>query len=106
MSNTYYVYILKCSDDSYYTGVSNDYVRRLEEHELGKHRKAYTFSRRPVTLVYLEEFYDVYQAISWEKQIKGWSRKKKEAIIRDNWSALAELSICNNESSHKNYKER
>jgi putative endonuclease len=76
----YYVYILKCSDSSYYTGLTNNIERRFQEHQSGENSTSYTFKKRPVELVFCEEFLDVNQAISFEKQIKGWSRKKKEAI--------------------------
>jgi putative endonuclease len=53
-------------------------------------------------LVFCENFPDVNQSIEFEKQVKGWSRKKKEAIINDNWEKLKELSTCSNITSHKN----
>jgi len=99
----YYVYILKCKDDSYYTGITNDIDRRFNEHQTGENIDCYTFKRRPLTLVFCEYFIDVNYAIEFEKQVKGWSRKKKEAIIDQNWDKLKELSICKNESSHKNH---
>ena len=79
----YYVYILKCSDDSYYTGVTNNIDRRFAEHKTGENNKSYTYNRRPVELVFCEEFNDVNQAIAFEKQVKGWTRKKKEAIMQE-----------------------
>lgn len=88
----YYVYIVKCSDNSYYTGFTNDLERRINEHNDGLNSDSYTYNRRPVELVFYCEFNDVNQAIDFEKQIKGWSRKKKEAIINDNWKLLPELS--------------
>lgn len=88
----YYVYIVKCSDNSYYTGLTNDVERRVNEHNSGLNPESYTHIRRPVELVFCYEFNDVNQAIIFEKQIKGWSRKKKEAIINDNWNLLPELS--------------
>jgi len=88
----YYVYILQCKDGSYYTGVTNDIDRRLWEHQEGINNECYTYRRRPVKLVYVENFNDVNQAIAFEKQIKGWSRKKKEAIINNEWGKLPELS--------------
>ncbi len=91
-THAYYVYMLRCSDNSYYTGVSHSYEKRLREHNEGKDPKSYTFSRRPVEIVYTAMFEDVYEAIHWEKQIKGWSRKKKEALIRGEWELLPELS--------------
>ena len=88
----YFVYILLCSDNSYYTGVTNDLDRRLAEHQSGIDHKAYTYSRKPLKLVFHERFNDVNQAIAFEKQVKGWKRSKKEAIINSNWELLPELS--------------
>ncbi|TDW47203.1 putative endonuclease [Flavobacterium sp. 270] len=100
----YYVYILKCSDESYYTGMTNDINRRLNEHNYGLNKESYTHDRRPLNLVFCTEFNDVNQAISFEKQVKGWSRKKKEAIINDNWNDLKKLSQCLNETNSENFK--
>lgn len=97
-----YVYILKCADNSYYTGVSNDPDWRLQQHNDGNDPKAYTHSRRPVELVFCERFYNPNDAIAFEKQVKGWSRKKKEALINNKWDDLPKLSICVNDSSSKN----
>jgi len=72
----YFVYILKCSDDSYYTGVTNSLEKRINEHESGL-IKGYTSSRLPVKLVFSERFTDINDAIRFEKQVKGWNRKKK-----------------------------
>jgi len=102
----YYVYILKCSDNSYYTGVTNDIERRLNEHNFGLNKDCYTFNKRPLDLVFCTEFNDVNQAIAFEKQVKGWSRKKKEAIINDSWDDLKKLSECVNETSHKNFNKK
>jgi putative endonuclease len=88
----YTVYILECSDGSYYTGVTNDLDRRLWEHETGFNTRCYTFKRRPVILKYQETTTDVKQAILWEKQIKGWSRKKKEALFKGDWEEVQRLS--------------
>lgn len=88
----YYVYILKCSDNSYYTGITNDVDRRLNEHVLGLHKNSYTFSRRPVMLLYQEYFTEVNEAIAFEKKVKGWSRAKKEALIKDDWDEIVRLS--------------
>jgi len=81
MRRRYYVYILRCADDSYYTGITNDIRRRLKEHQSAYNGTSYTASRRPVTLVYCCRFKYVLNAIAWEKQLKGWSRKKKEALM-------------------------
>jgi putative endonuclease len=91
-NHNYYTYIIKCSDGSYYTGVTNDLDRRIAEHNDKYDPNSYTFSRRPVVLVFGEAFSDIEQAIAFEKQIKGWSRKKKEAIIANEWHKLPALS--------------
>jgi len=88
----YYVYMLKCSDNSYYTGFTNDMERRITEHNSGMTKGTYTSTRLPVTLVWLETFTDPNQAIMVEKQIKGWSRRKKEALINEDWVKLVEYS--------------
>lgn len=88
----YYVYILQCSDNSYYTGFTNEIERRMIEHQDGENPSCYTYKRRPVKLMHTSEFNDVNQAILFEKQLKGWSRRKKEAIINGNWEILPELS--------------
>ncbi|MBK9730009.1 MAG: GIY-YIG nuclease family protein [Chitinophagaceae bacterium] len=103
MEKYLYVYILKCSDGSYYTGVTNNCERRFEEHQQGENAKCYTFSRRPVELAYMEAFQNYIQAITWEKQIKGWTRAKKEALIQNNWRKLKELPQCKNDSHSKKY---
>ncbi len=92
---SYYVYILKCSDDSYYVGVTNNLERRFSEHSQGNHTTSYTFKRRPLELIWSTCFSDIRQAISFEKQLKGWSRKKKEALIRDDWDQIVLLSNKN-----------
>jgi putative endonuclease len=97
-----YVYILKCSDRTYYTGVTNDPEVRLADHNTGINTKAYTYSRRPVEIVYSEKFNDYIEAIEWEKKIKKWSRKKKEALIAGNYGSLHELAECKNESHYTN----
>lgn len=89
---TYYVYILLCSDNSYYTGITNNIDKRLVEHNNSLDKKSYTFSRRPVKVVYKESFQDPNDAIVWEKRIKGWSRKKKEALINGDFEKLKFLS--------------
>ena len=84
----YFVYIVRCDDGSYYTGITNDARRRADEHNIGLDTHCYTYTRRPVELVYAADFSDVNDAIRWEKQIKGWSRRKKEALIADDWEAV------------------
>jgi putative endonuclease len=93
----YYVYIVKCSDNSYYTGITNNIDRRLFEHNSSINPDSYTHNKRPVVLVWFESFSDPTQAIMIEKKIKGWSRRKKEALINEDWDRLVQYS--------KNYTE-
>jgi len=88
----YYVYILLCSDGKYYVGVTNNIENRLLEHQKGTDIRAFTYRRRPVKLLFHHVFNDINQAIDFEKQVKGWRREKKEAIINGNWDQLPELS--------------
>ncbi len=88
-----YVYILQCSDGSYYTGVTNNPERRFYEHQSGL-VKGYTHSRRPLKLVWCSESMDIMSAIENEKKIKGWRRAKKEALINSEWDKLPELSVA------------
>ena len=88
----YVVYILQCADGSYYTGSAADLTRRLWEHESGAVSSAYTYSRRPVKLAWSSEVVERYSdALRFERQIKGWSRAKKEALIRGNYEAVHEV---------------
>ena len=92
MYHNYFVYIVECADKSYYTGITNDVDGRVDEHNAGLHERSYTYSRRPVTLKYFERFQDVSQAIDFEKQVKGWTRKKKEALFVENWEEVKRLA--------------
>ena len=94
-----YVYILHCSDDTYYTGVTNNLNRRLSEHESGMNEGSYTSKRLPVKLVYHKIFMSPMEAIKYEKQVKDWSRKKKEALINGKYSELQKLA-------KKNFKKK
>ena len=88
----FYVYILKCSDGTYYTGFTNDLTRRLDEHESGKNKQSYTHERRPVELVFYETFTDPDTAIAYEKKLKKWSKLKKEALINAEYHKLPGLA--------------
>ena len=88
----YYVYILKCSDETYYTGFTSNLNKRLLEHNTGLHKESYTFSRRPLVLEFYAEFTNVQIAIETEKQIKKWSRAKKQALIKGEFDQLPNLS--------------
>jgi putative endonuclease len=99
--HNYFVYIVECSDGLYYTGVTNNVERRVLEHNQGIHAESFTYKRRPVALKYFERFQDINQAIHWEKQIKGWSRKKKEALFNDDWGRIKELAKSKGKTSSK-----
>jgi putative endonuclease len=96
-----YVYILKCSDRTYYTGITNNPDQRFLQHMAGVNPGCYTYSRRPLEMVYCERFADYTLAIEWEKRINNWSKKKKEALINNDWESLKKASECQNETNHK-----
>ncbi len=89
-----YVYMVRCADGSYYVGShrGDDPDARVWEHNEGADKRAYTFKRRPVELVWSDYFYRYEEMVACERQIKGWSRAKKEALIRGDGAALKALS--------------
>jgi putative endonuclease len=95
------VYIIKCSDDSYYTGITNNLEKRFKEHQFGRIKSCYTYTRRPIQLKFHQEFNDVLQAIYFEKKIKGWTRAKKQALIMKDFDLLQILSECRNATHYK-----
>ena len=98
----YYVYIVECSDKLLYTGITNNLVRRISEHNSGVNKTSFTFKRRPVNLIFSQEFNDVNQAIYFEKKIKKWSAVKKRALSKDDDLMLHFLAECRNDSHFKN----
>jgi putative endonuclease len=96
-----YMYILECSNGKYYVGSTRKLKARIREHQDGE---GANFTRKflPVRLVYFEEFDHVEHAFLREKQVQGWSRQKKEALIYGAESALPDLSECKNDSHSKN----
>jgi len=86
-----YMYILKCNDDTYYTGSTKNIEHRFTEHQLGA-GAIYTKNRLPVSLVYYEEYDRIDHAFYREKQIQDWSRKKKETLINGEENLLPELA--------------
>jgi len=88
----YYVYILKCSDKTYYTRFTSNLEKRFFEHQEGKHTESYTCKRRPLKLVFYAEFTEAGFAIETEKQIKKWSKAKKEALINNEYEKLPNLA--------------
>lgn len=95
------MYILECCDGSYYTGSTNDLDLRLQQHNNGEGAN-HTRKRLPVELVYYEEFDRIDSAFYREKQVQGWSRKKKEALIKADGNMLRKLSECKNETHCSN----
>ncbi|MCF6190867.1 MAG: GIY-YIG nuclease family protein [Cocleimonas sp.] len=96
-----WIYILKCSDNSYYTGSTKDLELRLAQHNIGK-GSHYTQNRLPVTLVFSQEYERIDDAFYIEKQVQGWSRNKKLALIEGNYELLPDLAQCQNESHSRN----
>ena len=87
-----YLYILCCLDGSYYVGITRKELEvRVAEHNNGL-LGGYTSSRRPVRLAFAESFEKITDAIAAERQIKGWSRAKKEALIRSDWKTVRALA--------------
>jgi putative endonuclease len=99
-----YMYILLCSDGSYYTGSANDLERRLEQHQNGEGAN-HTKKRLPVTLVYYEEYPRIDEAFYREKQVQGWRREKKEALIKGNVHILPELAKAYRDIKDNNFED-
>jgi len=91
----YVVYILRCADHSLYVGQTNNIPRRLREHNAGRGSN-FTAKRRPVKIAYVENHETKSAAIRRERQLKGWTRKKKEALIRGDLDRLRALSVRRN----------
>lgn len=87
----FWVYILHCADGSYYTGHTDNIEKRMAQHQSGE-SVGYTATRRPVELVWSQECYTREEALSAERQLKGWSRKKKEAMMRGDWTEVSRLA--------------
>jgi putative endonuclease len=87
-----YMYILQCADGSYYTGSTIDLDKRLLQHQMGEGAN-HTKGRLPVKLVYYETFARIDEAYYREKQVQGWSRKKKEALMRGDIEELVHLAV-------------
>ena len=87
----FWVYILRGADGSYYVGHTDDLEKRLRAHKSGDFG-GYTEKRRPVELTYSQDFPTREEAFTAERQIKGWSRAKKEALIRGDWNELRRLA--------------
>jgi predicted GIY-YIG superfamily endonuclease len=101
---TYHVYILRCSDNTYYIGWSENVAKRVKAHNNGT-GAPYTLTRRPVVLVYQEKCESKNAVISRERQIKKWSRAKKEALISGNLENLKKLSKSRGYASSQNSQD-
>jgi predicted GIY-YIG superfamily endonuclease len=88
----FFLYILRCADGSYYIGHTDDLETRMAHHVTGA-CDGYTAERLPVTIEYVEEFATRYDALARERQLKGWSRAKKEAFIQGDWAQVKKLAI-------------
>ena len=100
----FYVYLLHCSDGSYYAGQTDDIEARMRQHLDGG--IGYTSTRKPVALVWQGEFETREAAIAFEQQIKGWSRAKKEALIRGDWEEIQSLARSRSNSRPEDGGER
>ncbi|MFK8039164.1 MAG: GIY-YIG nuclease family protein [Crocinitomicaceae bacterium] len=92
---TFNVYILKCSDGTYYTGITSNLENRLKQHQSSQFKNSYTSKRLPIELVFYCDFQNAKQAIEKEKQIKKWSKSKKEALINNDYGTLPNLAKKN-----------
>ena len=97
-----YMYILECSDGSYYTGSTKNLDLRLWQHRNGEGAN-HTKKRLPVKLVYFEKYSRIDEAFYREKQVQGWSRAKKEALISNAPEKLHKLAECKNETHYRNF---
>lgn len=104
LQEIYYVYIIECNDGSFYTGLTNDQMRRFSEHCEGVYINCYTFKRRPLTLKYYEIIPFSKEAEQREKQLKEWSRAKKIALMEGNMHKLTLLAQCQN-LAHSKFKD-
>ncbi len=91
---SFWVYMLRCVDGSYYTGHTDNLEKRIQEHRMGTLRGCYTFNRRPIQMVFSQNFPTREEALASERQIKGWTRKKQEAMIQGNWAEVSRLARC------------
>ncbi|MCZ2356894.1 MAG: GIY-YIG nuclease family protein [Bacteroidia bacterium] len=98
------MYILKCANGAYYTGSTQNLERRLEQHQAGEVAN-FTKKHLPVTLVYYEEYQRIDDAFYREKQVQGWSRAKKEALINGKTNLLHKLAECGNDTHFRSLKK-
>ncbi len=102
MTTLFFTYMVLCADDSFYVGITNAVAKRVMEHNSNDFPKSYTYTRRPVQLVFVRPFFDSNDAISFEKQLQKWSRKKKWALALGDLELVHKLAECRNASHYKN----
>ena len=95
------MYILKCSNNQFYTGSTINIELRLQQHQNGEGSN-FTKKHLPVELVYFEKFQSIKDAFNREKQVQGWSQKKKLALINSNFNLLNSFSECKNDTHFLN----
>ena len=88
---SFWIYLLRCADGSFYAGHTDDLDKRIGEHATGA-CGGYTATRLPVELVWSQDCSTHIEALNFERQIKGWSRAKKEALIRGDWDEISRLA--------------
>jgi putative endonuclease len=99
----FWAYLLRCSDGSFYTGHTEALEHRIGQHQSGQ-IPGYTHTRRPVTLVWSQDFPSRLEALEAERQIKGWSRAKKQALIAGDWERLSLLARNRQAQGERNWR--
>ena len=99
----FWMYMLRCSDGSFYVGHTDNLSSRIAAHERGAVASCYTFTRRPVAVVFAQDFATREEALAMERRVKGWSRAKKLALIDRDWKAISRLARSH--SSSRNFIE-
>jgi predicted GIY-YIG superfamily endonuclease len=105
MGRPFFAYMLRCADDSYYVGHSDDLEKRVLEHSEGG-KCSYTESRRPVQLIWSQEFSTREEALAAELQIKKWSRAKKRALASGDWKALSQAAKKGNWAGYRQRRQK
>ena len=99
----HYVYILRCKDGQFFTGITTDLKKEILNHQNGINRKSYTYNRRPITLEWFQVFTDRNLAEEVKRKLKGWSGQKKKAFLENNIEQMQNLAECRN-ATHYKYK--
>ena len=88
----FWMYMLRCCDESFYVGHTDNLEQRLAQHEQGAFRECHTYWRRPVLLVFSQPFPTREEALAMERRVKGWSRAKKAALCEGDWKEISRLA--------------